>query len=419
MIARKIATADVKYSPRRFGSPIDHMTSYSPSANIAELRESATIAASARAKALRAAGRPVIDLGAGEPDFPTPPFVMAEAHRALDAGATRYTQVEGILQLREIIAERASALHAGERITADQIIVTAGTKQALFNACFSLFGDGDEVLVPTPGWTSYYEMLCLARATPIAVRGTRDRQLKLSPSDLARASTSRTRGLILNSPCNPTGAVYSRDELRDIVAFAADRDWWILSDEIYRAISYDGEAPSLLSAASSTDRLVVVDGVAKSFAMTGWRIGWSIAPRSLTRSMAALQSHTTSNATTISQHAALAALSNPAAATEAIAAMVGEFKRRRDAALELLRRASIDVIEPQGAFYLYIRIGDASPEDPEPGTTFARRLLEEHDVAVVPGAAFRSPEWIRVSYAAPAEQVMEGVRRIIAARISW
>jgi aspartate aminotransferase len=225
--------------------------------------------------------------------------------------------------------------------------------------------------------------------------------------------------LILNSPCNPTGAVYSRDELRDIVAFAAERDWWILSDEIYRAISYDGEAPSLLSIAHSTDRLVVVDGVAKSFAMTGWRIGWSIAPRTLTRSMAALQSHTTSNAATLSQHAALAALSNPTAAAEATASMVGEFKRRRDSALELLRAASIEVIEPQGAFYLYIKAGDATHEEKEPGTTFARRLLEQHDVAVVPGAAFRSPEWIRVSYAAPTEHVMEGVRRIIQARISW
>jgi len=394
------------------------MSSYAPSTNIAELRESATIAASARAKALRAAGRPVIDLGAGEPDFPTPAFVMAAAHRALDAGATRYTQVEGILPLREVIAERASALHAGPPIAADQIVVSAGTKQALFNACFSLFGAGDEVLVPTPGWTSYYEMLALARATPIAVRGARERQLKLTRNDLSRAATSRTRGLILNSPCNPTGAVYSHDELRDIAAIAAERDWWILSDEIYRAISYDGDAPSLLAVVDSMDRLVVVDGVAKSFAMTGWRIGWSIAPRALSRSMAALQSHTTSNAATISQHAALAALSNPSVAAEAITGMVGEFRRRRDAALELLEAAGMDVIEPQGAFYLYIRIGDSTVGDPEPGTTFARRLLEEHDVAVVPGAAFRSPEWIRVSYAAPADQVMEGVRRIIAARIS-
>lgn len=394
------------------------MTSYALSTNISELRESATIAASARAKELRAAGRPVIDLGAGEPDFPTPSFVMAASQHALEAGATRYTQVEGILPLREVIAERASALHGGEAITPDRIVVTAGTKQALFNACFSLFGIGDEVLVPTPGWTSYYEMLALARATPIPVRGARERQLKMTPSDLARVATPRTRGLILNSPCNPTGAVYSRDELRDIVAFAAERDWWILSDEIYRAISYDGEAASLLSIADSLDRLVVVDGVAKSFAMTGWRIGWSIAPRTLSRSMAALQSHTTSNAATISQHAALAALSDPTAAAEAIGRMVGEFRRRRDAALGLLKQASMEVIEPQGAFYLYVRIGDATPDDPEPGTAFARRLLEDHDVAVVPGAAFRSPEWIRVSYAAPAEQVMEGVRRIIAARIS-
>lgn len=394
------------------------MTSFAPSTNIAELRESATIAASARAKALRAAGRPVIDLGAGEPDFPTPAFVMSAAHAALDAGATRYTQVEGILPLRQIIAERASALHDGDPITADQIVVTAGTKQALFNACFSLFGSGDEVLVPTPGWTSYYEMLALARATPIAVRGARERQLKMTPNDLAHAATSRTRGLILNSPCNPTGAVYSREELRDIVAFAAERDWWILSDEIYRAIAYDGDAPSLLSVSSSMDRLVVVDGVAKSFAMTGWRIGWSIAPRTLSRSMAALQSHTTSNAATISQYAALAALSNPTAAAGAISSMVAEFRRRRDAALDVLRQASVEVIEPRGAFYLYIRIADSTADDPEPGTTFARRLLEEYDVAVVPGAAFRSPEWIRVSYAAPAEQVMEGVRRVVRARIS-
>jgi aspartate aminotransferase len=394
------------------------MTSFAPSTNIAELRESATIAASARAKALRAAGRPVIDLGAGEPDVPTPAFVMTAAHAALDAGATRYTQVEGILPLRQIIAERASALHDGDPITADQIVVTAGTKQALFNACFSLFGSGDEVLVPTPGWTSYYEMLALARATPIAVRGARERQLKMTPNDLAHAATSRTRGLILNSPCNPTGAVYSREELRDIVAFAAERDWWILSDEIYRAIAYDGDAPSLLSVSSSMDRLVVVDGVAKSFAMTGWRIGWSIAPRTLSRSMAALQSHTTSNAATISQYAAVAALSNPTAAAGAISSMVAEFRRRRDAALDALRQASIEVIEPRGAFYLYIRIADSTADDPEPGTTFARRLLEEYDVAVVPGAAFRSPEWIRVSYAAPAEQVMEGVRRVVRARIS-
>jgi len=394
------------------------MTSFAPSANIAGLNESATIAVSARAKALRAAGTPVIDLGAGEPDFATPAFVMESAQHALDAGATRYTQVEGILPLREVVAMRATAMHSRGGIEPSNVVVTAGTKQALFNACFSLFGSGDEVLVPTPGWPSYYEMLALARATPVVVRGARAHELKVTPDDLTAAATSRTRAVILNSPCNPTGAVYSRAELADIVACAQERGWWIISDEIYREISYDGAATSLLSMVGDIERLVVVDGVAKSFAMTGWRIGWSIAPVRLSRSMAALQSHTTSNAATISQHAALAALSGGDASRQAIDSMVAEFKQRRDAALGLLRAASIDVVEPSGAFYLFVHAGDSSARDPEPGSTLAKRLLEEAHVAVVPGVAFRTPEWIRVSYAAPAEQVLEGVRRIISARIS-
>ncbi|HET7372766.1 MAG TPA: pyridoxal phosphate-dependent aminotransferase [Gemmatimonadaceae bacterium] len=393
-------------------------TSYIPSANVAELHESATIAVSARAKELRAAGRPVIDLGAGEPDFGTPGFVIESAHRALDAGATRYTQVEGILPLRETIAARARSIHSGPPIDASQVVVSTGTKQALFNACFSLFGPGDEVLIPTPGWTSYYQMVSLARATPIAVRGARERQLKVTVDDLRRASTPRTKGLVLNSPCNPTGAVYSRAELAALVELAIERGWWIVSDEIYRAICYDGEAPSLLSVAADLDRLVVVDGVAKSFAMTGWRIGWSISTRPLARTLAALQSHTTSNATTLSQHAALAALENAGAAARATGEMVAELKERRDAALGLLRTAGLEVLGPAGAFYLFIHAGQANSTNQEPGTTFASRLLEEANVAVVPGSAFGSPEWIRVSYAAPVDQVLEGVRRIVATGIS-
>jgi aspartate aminotransferase len=393
------------------------MTLIAPSANIAGLKESATIAVSARAKALRAAGFPIIDLGAGEPDFPTPQFVVEEAHRALDAGATRYTQVEGILPLREAIASRANGLRGSTEITANNIVVTTGTKQSLFNACFALFGAGDEVLVPTPGWPSYYEMIALARATPVVVRGTRDNDLKVTPDDLRRAATSRTRGIVVNSPCNPTGAVYSKSELADIATLAAERDWWLVSDEIYREISYDGVATSMLSVAPSLEKLVVVDGVAKSFAMTGWRIGWSIAPAPLTRSMTALQSQTTSNAATLSQHASLAALIG-ASARATIDAMVREFKQRRDRALGMLRDAGFDVIEPDGAFYLFVRAGNASPDDPEPGSTFAQRLLEEAHVAVVPGVAFRTPEWIRMSYAAPADHVVEGVQRIISRGIS-
>jgi len=392
------------------------MSRYAPSANVAELRESATIAVSTRAKALRAAGRSVIDLGAGEPDFPTPACVMDAAHRALDAGCTRYTQVEGIAPLREKIAERASMLR-GTTVDPADVVVSTGTKQALFNACFSLFAAGDEVLVPTPGWTSYYQMLALARATPVAVAGSRDRDLKITADDLIRAATERTRGIMLNSPCNPTGSVYSHNELSEIVAVAAERGWWIVSDEIYRAIRYDGPAESLLAVAGDWPRIVVVDGLAKTFAMTGWRIGWSIAPRALSASMTALQSHTTSNATTLSQHAAIAALTLPEA-ERASQSMVVEFRRRRDRALAELRSAGAEVVEPKGAFYLFIRVGDVSSADPDPGTRFAHRLLEEFDVAVVPGAAFGTREWIRLSYAAPIEDVLEGVRRVVRAGIS-
>lgn len=392
---------------------------YVPSLNVAGLRESATIAVSTRAKALRAAGHPVIDLGAGEPDFPTPDYIIQATQRALEAGATRYTVVEGIAPLRALIAARATAMYGGgDPIVADEIVVSTGAKQALFNACFALFGAGDEVLVPTPAWTSYYEMLRLARATPIVVRGARSADLKVTPDDLLRAATPRTRGVVLNSPTNPTGAVYSRDELRALLRCATEQGWWVVSDEIYREIAYEGEAPSALSVAETRDRLIVVDGVAKAYAMTGFRIGWSIAPRSVSRSMMALQSHTTSNASTLSQHATLGALEDVSAARASITRMVAAFRERRDSALEILRAAGADVIEPRGAFYLYVHVASSTTDDPEPGTRLARRVLEEQNVAVVPGAAFHSPEWIRLSYAASTDQVLEGVRRIVAAGIS-
>jgi aspartate aminotransferase len=389
---------------------------FTPSPNVAELQESATIAVSARAKALRAAGRAVIDLGAGEPDFPTPTFIREAAKRALDAGATRYTLVEGIQPLRECIASRANERLGVTSVTSSDIVVSTGSKQSLLNSCFVVFGPGDEVLVPTPAWTSYYQILTLARAQAIAVRGRRENSLKVTPDDLMRAATPRTRGVMLNSPTNPTGAVYSLGELRAILDLAESRGWWVISDEIYREISYEAEAPSLLDAVagkpSLAERVVVVDGVAKAYAMTGWRIGWSIAPTAVARAICALQSHTTSNASTLSQHAALCALSSRRQSEAAIAEMVTEFRRRRDAAAEMLRGARVDFIDPRGAFYLFIRVPPRG-DDADPGASFARELLDTRDVAVVPGTAFRTPEWIRVSYAAPMEDVLEGVRRIV------
>jgi aspartate aminotransferase len=386
------------------------------SANVAQLRESATIAVSQRAKALRASGRPIIDLGAGEPDFDTPPFIRAAAKRALDAGATRYTAVEGILPLRQAVADEANRRWQGtDKVTASEVVISTGSKQSLFNACFTLFGPGDEVLIPTPAWTSYYEMVSLARATAVPVMGDPARGFKVTAAMLETAASPRTRGLMLNSPSNPTGSVYAPDELRAILTLAHERGWWTLSDEIYLRIAYGKPAASSLDTAPSRDRLVVVNGVAKAYAMTGWRIGWTISSAKLGAAMTALQSHTTSNATTVSQHAALAALSMRDDADAAVCSMVAQFERRRDAALAILSsEPAIHALAPEGAFYLYLRAPGAG-KVPDAGSVFATRLLETADIAIVPGSAFGTPDWVRVSYAADQAQVEEAMRRLVAA----
>jgi aspartate aminotransferase len=387
------------------------------SSNVSQLKESATIAVSQRARALKAQGRQIIDLGAGEPDFETPVFIRRAAQRALDEGATKYTAVEGILPLRQAIADIANEENHCEPVVPADVVVSTGSKQALFNSCFALFGEDDEVLVPTPAWTSYYEMVDLSRARAVAVTGDPARGFKVTADELERHATENTRGVMLNSPCNPTGAVYSASELDDVVRLAADRNWWVISDEIYRRIAYDGPAAGLLSVAKSRERIVVIDGMAKSFAMTGWRIGWAIANTAVTKTLVAFQSHTTSNATTVAQYAALEALRQREEAELAIGAMVKEYRRRRDAALEVLRTPrGPRVVDPEGAFYLFIDVQDTNPGHDDAGSVFAARLLEESGVAVVPGAAFRAPGWIRLSYAAALESVVEGVKRIVKLR---
>jgi aspartate aminotransferase len=387
------------------------LRAFAPSANVAFLKESATIAVSARARALKAQGRNVIDLGAGEPDFDTPEFIRRAGQRAIDAGATKYTATEGILPLREAIAAQTNARWGGDDIKAGEVVVSNGSKQSLFNACFTLFGEGDEVLIPTPSWTSYYEMVALSKAKPVSVIGDPQNGLKVTAAFLDAAATPRTTGVMLNSPCNPTGAVYTESELRDILELADERDWWVLSDEIYRRISYNGIAPSVLDLSTKRDRLVVIDGVAKAYAMTGWRIGWTIAPRAVSAAMVALQSHTTSNAAAVSQHAALEALTNVAEAEKAITLMVAEFQARRDAVVKEARVApGLQFVFPEGAFYLYANVATKEGGD---GTAFAAALLEKHEIAIVPGAAFFTPDWVRLSYAAPRDQVITGVQRLV------
>ena len=384
-----------------------------PSPNVASIQESATIAVSQRAKALRASGRSIIDLGAGEPDFDTPAFILEATKAALDAGATRYTAVDGILPLREAIAADATHRRAGREaaVTATEVVVSTGSKQSLHNATFALFGPGDDVLLPVPSWVSYFEMVGLARARAVQVPGEPARGLKVTPALLAQHATSATRGLMLNSPSNPSGAVYDADELRAIADMCGERGWWLISDEIYGRITYQmPEAPSVLDVAASRDHLVVINGVAKAYAMTGFRIGWTVAPRAVSQAMTALQSHTTSNAATVSQYAALAALTRKAEADVAVRAMVSEFHARRDAALGILAAIpGLELVRPDGAFYLFFKAPGGD------GTAFATRLLEEQGIAIVPGAAFGTPEYVRVSYAAARADVETAMHAIVRA----
>jgi aspartate aminotransferase len=387
--------------------------SFHPSPNIARLKESATLAVAAKARALKAQGIPVIDLGAGEPDFDTPAFIRTAATRAIESGATRYTNTEGILPLREAIAADANRVQVqGAPVTPAEVVVSNGSKQSLYNACVCCFGPGDEVLIPIPSWTSYFEMVELARATSVPVLGDPANSLKVTAEMLAAASTPRTKGLMLNSPSNPTGAVYSREELAAILALAAERGWWVIADEIYLRIAYEGGAMSALEIAPTRDNLIIVNGVAKAYAMTGWRIGWTIAPTAVSKAMTNFQGHTTSNAAAVSQHAALAALAQREEADAAVDAMVQAFRQRRDAVVRALSAfPSVRYVHPAGAFYIYINV-DGFRGAGDPGAAFAAAVLEEQQVAIVPGSAFGTPAWIRASYATTESVAVEGVTRI-------
>ena len=390
-----------------------------PSPNVAQLRPSATIAVSARVRALKAEGRQIIDLGVGEPDFDTPDFVKAAAARAVASGQTKYTATEGILPLREAIASHAAARWAGAESDAPgalDVVVSNGSKQTLFNACFCLFGPGDEVLIPTPAWTSYVEIVALAKATPVAVPGDPANGFQVTVADLEAAATPRTRGIVLNSPSNPTGATWDAKGLKNILTLARSKGWWVLSDEIYRRISYEVPAASAFELTADRSNLIVIDGVAKSYAMTGWRIGWAVAPRAVAKAMTDLQSHTTSNAATPSQYAALAALTERDAAEESITAMVRAFRARRDAAMLILdEEGAPPYIHPSGAFYFFVDVSAIPNAGDDAGGVFAAYMLEEHGVAIVPGTAFGTPGWVRLSYAAAEADVLEAMRRTVTA----
>ena len=389
------------------------------SENISRLQPSATMAVSSLAKRLAAQGRDIINLSAGEPDFDTPDWISDAAIEGIRAGQTRYTPAAGLPELRSAAAERVQATAAlGWEFGAENVVITAGAKQSLFNACFALFGSGDEVLVAGPYWTTYPEIVGLARAEPVFVTGPEERDFRLSRDDLERARTPETKGLIICSPSNPTGTVYSLEELRTVAHWAKEHGICLISDEIYRRICFLGEspiAPGILELApDDLGRFVVVDGVSKTFAMTGWRIGYMLTDSGLASKVGALQSQTTSNAATPSQAAALAALTEPDKAEAAIAEMVTAFRRRRDLIVRLVREKlpHFSFVQPEGAFYLFLRVDAEYGEGVSNSGDWCSRVLEERGVALVPGAAFGDDRFVRLSFATSDDLLEEAIERL-------
>jgi aspartate aminotransferase len=385
------------------------------SLNVQHLKASETVAISNEAKRRRAAGEDVLDLGVGEPDFDTPAPAAQAGIQAIQRGMTRYPPNVGIAELRRAIADDLSRMSGGRPVDPENIVVSSGSKQSIFNACFTLFGPRDRVLIPAPAWVSYPQIVHLCRAEPVLVPGAVEWGLKVSARDLERHVTRTTRGLILCSPCNPTGAVYTLTELRALAEWARANDVWIVSDEIYRRINYgSGPAASLLDLPDELlERAVVIYGASKAYAMTGWRIGAALAPPHLAKAMAALQSHTTTGANHPAQWAAAAAFADERVAGEVVR-MVAAFRRRRDHLVERFRREApgVEFVEPHGAFYFFFRVDGIREKEPVTGLAFCEQLMKQEGVALVPGAAFGDDRWVRLSYAVSESELDQALDRI-------
>ncbi len=387
------------------------------SQNLRHLSSSETVAISTEAKRRQAAGEDVIDLGAGEPDFDTPAAVSAAGVAAIQAGQTRYPPNIGIAELRRAMAGNLSSLSDGRPVDPERIVVSTGSKQALFNACFSLFGPKDKVLIPSPAWVSYPQIVHLARAEPVMVPGDIEWGLKVSVAELKRSADALVKGLVLCSPCNPTGAVYTAPELQSLAEWAHERKIWVIADEIYRRIHYGtGPAPSFLDLPDELlERTVVITGVSKAYAMTGWRIGAAVAPPKLAAAMAALQSHTTTGANHPAQWAAVTAYGDPKVDKD-VTRMVAAFRQRRDNLVQRFRTGvpGVEFVEPHGAFYFFFRVDGLGGESgPMTGQEFCLRLLQEHGVALVPGGAFGDDRWVRLSYAAADREIDRALDRML------
>jgi aspartate aminotransferase len=387
------------------------------SRRISAITESATLAVDAKAKALKAAGRPVIGFGAGEPDFPTPGYIVAAAESACaDPRWHRYTPAGGLPELKEAIAAK-TLRDSGLSVAAGQVLVTNGGKQALYNAFASLLDPGDEVLLPAPYWTTYPESIRLAGGVPVEVMTDETSGYRASVAQLEAARTDRTKVLVFVSPSNPTGAVYSPEEVKAIGEWADEHGLWVVTDEIYEHLVYgDAQFASMpVLVPGLADRCVVVNGVAKTYAMTGWRVGWLIGPADVVKAATNLQSHSTSNVANVSQIAALAAVSGD---LSAVAEMTTAFDRRRKLMVGLLDAIpGVNCPLPEGAFYVYPSVKELVGKSLR-GTTIESSahlsglLLDLAEVAVVPGEAFGTPGYLRLSYATSDNDIAEGVDRM-------
>nr|WP_152521171.1 pyridoxal phosphate-dependent aminotransferase [Nocardiopsis ganjiahuensis] len=387
------------------------------SARISAISESATLAVDAKAKAMKAEGRPVIGFGAGEPDFPTPDYIVdAAVAAAREPRFHRYTPAGGLPELKKAIAEKTRR-DSGYEVEPAQILVTNGGKQAIYEAFAAMLDPGDEVIVIAPYWTTYPESIKLAGGVPVFVVTDESTGYMAGVEQLEAARTERTKVLVFVSPSNPTGAVYPREQVRAIGRWADEHGLWVLTDEIYEHLVYgDAEFSSLpVEVPSIADRTVVVNGVAKTYAMTGWRVGWIIGPKDVVKAAGNLQSHATSNVANVSQAAALAAVSGDLTAVEE---MKKAFDRRRRTVVRMLNEIDGVVCPvPEGAFYAYPSVKGVLGKEirgrsPQTSAELAEIILEEAEVAVVPGEAFGTPGYLRLSYALSDEDLAEGVSRI-------
>lgn len=379
---------------------------------------SLTIAISTKARALKAQGRDIISLAAGEPDFDTPQFVKDAAIVAIQNGETKYTDVAGTLALRRAVAEKFRR-DSGLDYKPEEIIVSTGGKQVIYNAMVATMNAGDEAIIPTPCWVSYPDIVALADGTPVFVPCGQNNGFKLRAEDLEAAITPKTKWVFLNNPCNPTGAAYSAEDLRGICdVLLRHPHVWILTDDIYEKLAYDGFQPATIVQVEPKlrDRTVTMNGCSKAYAMTGWRIGFAGAPLAMTKAMDKLQSQSTSNTSSVSQAAALAALEGP---QDFIGEMVAVYKQRRDLVVDMLNEApGIVCAKPEGAFYVFPSVHGCIGKTTAGGTRinsdedFVIALLEEHGVAAVHGTAFVYPGHFRISYATDTKSLREACTRI-------